>query len=536
MKMMKIKLLALAVVVLTTATNCDDGLKEINVNPIATTGQYFDPNYLLSTAQFRYSGSTDFSYETWRSQLIHFSTMTQHLATTIPYWAGDKYTLNEGYQASYFDIAYEEQVKFVVDALKLAKDRPASSNLYNILRIWKVVIFHRITDIYGDVPYFQAGQGAISGNFTPVYDTQQEIYDDMIKELREAAAALDPALDKPTGDMIYGGDIPSWRRFAYSMMLRLGTRLSKVNPTLSQQIVEEAAEGGVMQSIDDNAYIIHDVGGRPTENRIARVFAENLGERTQVKWSKTFIDQLQSTNDPRLSVLAELPPVDAALGTDPDLLTVGNNDPALQQGLPNGYNLGAPRDVTTEPDYPGAVAGADATDPLGNYSRPNHSLFMQPTTPTVVMTYAEVELMLAEAAERNYDVEGDAASHYNAGVRAAMKSLADFNAVGAIDDSEVDVYLAANPYVEANGLEMIAMQYWLATVWNEYETFANWRRTGLPNLVPVNHPNSQSPGVIPRRFQYPVSEANTNSLNYQAALGRMGGSDSWLNRVWWDAQ
>jgi hypothetical protein len=353
----------------------------------------------------------------------------------------------------------------------------------------------------------------------------------MLKELREAAAALDPTLDSPSGDLIYGGDVEKWERFAYSMMLRLGTRLSKIDPTASQDWIEEAAAGGVMESIEDNAYIIHDIGGRPTENRLALVFKENTGERTQVKWSKTFIDQLQSTNDPRLEVLAELPPPGGA-GTNPDLLTVGDNNPANQQGLPNGYDLGAPRDIATEPDYPGAVG----TDVLGNYSRPRHSLLMKPDTRTVVMTYGEVELMLAEAAQLGYTVSGSAASHYNAGVTAAMKSLEQFDPSGAIDDTDISDYLADNPFVPANALQMIGMQYWLATVWNEYETYSNWRRTGFPALVPVDHPNSASPGVIPRRFQYPVDESNTNGASVAAAVSRMGGTDSWLNRVWWDKQ
>jgi hypothetical protein len=249
-----------------------------------------------------------------------------------------------------------------------------------------------------------------------------------------------------------------------------------------------------------------------------------------VKWSKTFIDFLKDNDDPRLSAVAEVPPVS---GSDPNYAfgLPGDNTSSIQIGMPNGYNVGAPVDVATEPNYP----GAQGSDAIGKYSRPR-SVLLQLNSPSIIQTYAEVELLLAEAAKRGWNVGGAASDHYNNGVRAAMKSLGNFDASAAVADADIDDYLAANPYVDANGFDMINTQYWAATIFNEYEAFANWRRSDFPNLTPVNHPNGGTGGVIPRRMIYPVAEASVNADNYKSAVQRLGGSDTMLGRVWWDKQ
>jgi hypothetical protein len=308
-------------------------------------------------------------------------------------------------------------------------------------------------------------------------------------------------------------------------------RLVKVDANSAKTWAEKAAAGGVMSSIEDNAFVVHDpTGGRPTVNRISQVFEANGGERAQVKWSRTFIDFLVENDDPRLPVLAEVAPVNEDGVTDYTYGEEGDNDPSIQVGLPNGYNLGAPVPVASAPNYPGAVG----TDVLGNYSRPRPYL-LRLNSPTFIMNYAEVELLLAEARLRGFNVGGTAAEHYNAGVRAAMESLSQYDAKAAIDPEAIDAYLAAHPFVEADGMEMINTQFWAATILNDYETFANWRRTGFPVLTPVVHPNGGTGGVIPRKMLYPISEASNNKANFEAALSRLpGGVDNMLSRVWWD--
>ena len=216
-KIIKIGSFVLGAVLL--ISGCTKKFDERNTNPATYSQTNFDPNYLLTTAQLTYTGSTDFSYETWRSNLIYASTMMQGLSTVVGYWAGDKYLLNEGYTASYWQVAYPEQVKPVVDLVKFTEGKTQFKNIHQIGRIMKALIMERITDIYGDVPYVNAGLGYYSGEFFPKYDPQQAIYTDLLKEVEEATNALDEAADKPAGDVYYNGNIGQWKKFGNSLLL-----------------------------------------------------------------------------------------------------------------------------------------------------------------------------------------------------------------------------------------------------------------------------------------------------------------------------
>jgi hypothetical protein len=512
-----------ALTMIVVMAGCTKKFEALNTDPTKSGPETFNPNFLLTTSQLRYTGSADFSYETWRAQLIYFSTMIQHFSHLAGYWAGDKYTLNPDYCAAYFQRSYEEQVKHVVDLLELTKDKPEYANLHQIGRIMKVLIFHRITDIYGDVPYTEAGMGYYKRIFTPKYDEQSAIYPDMLKELEEAAAKLDPAKDKSSGDLIYNGDIAKWKRFAYSLMLRLGMRLVKVDVNAAKSWAEKAAAGGTLSGNADNAFVKGDAtGGRPTVNRISQVL--NLPyEIPYIRWSKTFIDFLKNNNDPRLGVLAEIPPPTPNENT---LGAAGDQTPAVQLGMPNGYDQqGGAQDISTAPGYPGTWY---------KYSRPINRFYAKMDGITMLLTYAETELLLAEAKQRGWNVPGTAQQHYDNGVTAAMTMLAQWDAGAVVTPAQASAYLTAHPFVPANALEMINTQFWVATVFNDYEAFANWRRTGYPVLTPVNYPGNVTGGSIPRRLIYPQGEASSNPDNYNAAIGRLQGGDKLTSRVWWD--
>ena len=150
------------------------------------------------------------------------------------------------------------------------------------------------------------------------------------------------------------------------------------------------------------------------------------------------------------------------------------------------------------------------------------------------MTYAEVELLKAEAAVRGWH-SGDPQTHYENGVRAAMQYLVMYDPNAAISGADIDAYLAANPYDPANAMEQINTQIWAATLLNEYEGYANYRRTGFPALTPVNYPGNVTGGTIPRRLRYREAEAVANPENYSAAVSKQG-PDEFTTRMWWDAQ
>ncbi len=494
---------------------CTKDFNEINTDPTAYSASNFDPNYLLTTAQLAYTGSFDFSYETWRGNLIYSSTIIQGLATPIGYWAGDKYLLNADYTAAYWVVAYPEQVKPVADLVKFTEGIDKYKNVHQIGRLVKAMILQRITDLYGDVPYFDAGLGYYNKTYFPKYDKQQDIYADLLKEFEDATSKLDPAGDKPSGDAFYGGDIAKWQRLGNTLLLRAAMRLSKVDPATAQAIVAKVV-GKTMQSNSDNAFLKHDLkGGRPTVNRNFQVL---LGgpENQYVKWSNTFIDLLKNTNDPRLGVVAEL----GIMGQQGDMT------PANQQGLTNGKDLSgvAGRDVSSIPGWTN----------INDYSRPSR-YFTKLDAPTFILTYAESELLLADAAQR-WGIAGSASEHYNNGVKAAMTYLSQYDAGAAISEAAAQAYLVANPYNPANGLEMINTQYWAHTntMFDFYESWSNWRRTGFPVLTPVVYPGNATNGTIPRRFPYPQSEANTNPDNYSVAHNAVPGGDNLMGRVWWD--
>ncbi|MEN7548503.1 SusD/RagB family nutrient-binding outer membrane lipoprotein [Rapidithrix thailandica] len=478
--------------------------QDLNINPVAADN--INPGFILTYTQLQTSGER---YENWRAVLIYQSTMIQHFATLPGYWAGDKYTYIGSYSASLWDRAYRNYVRDLVNLVEITKEDPALINFNAIARIWKVFAMHRLTDHYGDVPYFEAGRGFLDVNFNPRYDAQEDIYMDMLKELDEAAMALSDAEGTPEDqDLIYGGDLAKWKRFAYSMMLRLGMRMTKVNASQAEQWVTRAIAGGVMTSNDDICFIPHDTGpGGLQRNGIGEVFNYDPDSKTYTnddspRLSLTFVTYLEDHNDPRLDLYSWV---------------VSGGEP---KGMPNGL------DATTIQDYEG---GSD----LDTYSRIN-PLFVLVSSPMVFQTYAEVAFLLAEAIERGWHA-GNAAEMYEAGVWAAMKQYSIYDPSLEIADADIETYLAANPYNPAQWEQILGEQYWVATFLNEYEAYANWRRTDYPKLTPVNYPGNQTNGTIPRRLRYPGGEASLNPDNYQAAINRQG-PDLLTTRMWWDVE
>src|SRR3982751_6918312 len=115
MKNKLIKVLGLCTATIFLSTGCTKDFDKLNTDPTAYNSETFEPNFILTSAQLSYTGSFDFSYETWRGNLIYASTLMQQLSTVIGYWAGDKYLLNAGYTAAYWQVAYPEQVKPIGD-------------------------------------------------------------------------------------------------------------------------------------------------------------------------------------------------------------------------------------------------------------------------------------------------------------------------------------------------------------------------------------------------------------------------------------
>jgi hypothetical protein len=538
---MKQKLLLLSSLAgLLVTTGCKKNFESINTDPEHITSTVMNYNYLFTAAEQITSGNSDGNaYEDWRNNLIYSGCMVQHLSSTVGYWDGDKYLFNASYASAYWDNNYPNTVTNIVEVLAHTKGDTSQSNFYNIAHIWHAFMFQRMTDMYGDCPYTQAGLGYISGITAPVYDKQQVIYDSLFVELQTAALALDPSKPNTVGtaDLVYGGNVAEWQKFAYSEILRLAMRLVKVDPATAQKWITVAVQGGLMASNSDNALIAHNAQINQTCNGSA--FVLTYDDPNASRLSETFVNYLKSTQDPRLIYLGTVSTNPGGQFTTAGY-DYGDTSYALQLGQPNGYDLsGGTTDISTSNNWPSVphVTTPDSVSVYQNrYSIVNRYTYAQWAAPSFMLTYSETELLLAEAAARGW-VSQDPATLYANGVTAAMQQLTSLNSAAVVSQSQISAYLAANPYTAGSGIEQINNQIWVATFMDENEAWENWRRSGYPSLTPVNYPGNATNGTIPRRFTYPVGEASTNTTNYNAAVADLSpAADKMDSRMWWDSQ
>ncbi|MGB3775960.1 MAG: SusD/RagB family nutrient-binding outer membrane lipoprotein, partial [Leeuwenhoekiella sp.] len=244
--------LALALAFMTLA--CEDDFEEINTNSVDPTSASVDPVFLLNNAII----NTSFS----NAQLIYdLGIVQQVISPNSGVLTGANYNQdNRDVTDDHWVKYYENVIKNTGDVLgQLAlEDAPQRPNLLSMTRLVKALTFMILTDEYGDVPYFEAGKGIYEQIVLPKYDAQEVIYQDLIKEVREAVAGFNESAAMENGEVMYSGDIAKWRRFGNSLLLRLGMHLTEVDPALAQQVVSDAFAAGVMQGNDDNYVVRHD--------------------------------------------------------------------------------------------------------------------------------------------------------------------------------------------------------------------------------------------------------------------------------------
>ena len=491
---------------------CTKDFEQINVNPNSPSSVPLE--FLLGQVQLQIDGSAnDPGYKTWRGNLIYSATIAQQMASTGTFYAGDKYLFDADASGAYFNDSYGNSVKNLVNLIELAKQDPKNVNILSMARILKVFQMHIITDLYGDVPYSEAGLGYLTQTFSPTYDTQQAIYADMLKELDEAGKAFSATAAIPTAaDFEFRGDLTKWRKFANSLMLRLAMRMQKVDAAAAQLWAKKAIDGGVMTSNDDTFAIKHSSDATYSVNSNSFNFGtsssggRNILAEDAILWSKTLIDLMNARKDPRVGIIAAI--------------AGGDRTVARQKGLPNGFDL-----MTL------GAAGGDVN--LKNYSRPS-PLMIDPNEPNIFFTYAETCFLTAEAIERGW-ATGSAKDEYAKGQVAALTQLVLYDPAAAIANTAD--YVAANPYPTgtlADKMTQIHSEMFIltATTLNFYEGWANYRRTGVPVLTPTNYPGNVTGGQIMRRLRYPQGEAAINPNN-KIANDRQGG-DTFTARIWWD--
>jgi len=497
-------------------TACDKNFAKINTNPYATTD--IDPALLFAGAQRTHIG-------TWQGE----HTIVQHFLSPYNTGATKGFNFNEDVDANSTPKwgEYTSSIKNMYQALVLLGPDTDRKNLRSMIRIWMAQVFMGLVDNYGDVPYSEAGRAVTDAIFFPKYDDDAAIYEDLYKELKEAVADLNPSGDFVSADLFYGTNaqpstrtasaadqVAKWKKLGNSLLLRLGMRYSKVNPTKAASIVAEAFNGGVMTSNADNAHVKLD--GQ------SFIHGDNAALRNFSHFNyaaELFVDQLKNTGDPRAKFLV-------AAFTDPGSLT---NEVNPDTTLANQF--GAPAGITSDEIAAGAPYRGTRGTGL-NYSQINVHTIASTAVPVFWVTYSQTALLLAEAAWRGWIPGGDAAAqdYYEKAIAADMEIYSLYPNTYPITNSEIAAYLA-HPNVawnSADALRLINTQYWVVNIKNGTEAFANYRRSGYPVLQP--NPYITQPI---RRLSYPDVEGLNNNANYVAASAAIGG-DLLPSRVFWD--
>jgi hypothetical protein len=496
-------------------SSCDKGYKDLNTNPDAVSQP--TPQYVFTLAEYYGAGSGG-HYGSSSSDLL-LGTMQYTTSYNDVAGFGSKYILSQiQATAGAFNAAYPDEINQLNIVIKTAKKDPTKVNWVNIARIWRAYCFMRLTDLYGDIPYTQAGLGYDSAVYKPVYDPQSTIYPSLLAELESAAGGLDAGKSSfGSADLIYGGNPVQWKKFAYSLMLRMGMRLTKVDAGAAQTWVTKAIAGGVILADADIAKMSY-IGTGQDINKNPQILnlwnsdyiAQNGQTNTEGgKYADTWINYLKSTNDPRLPIISVV-----WVNKKPDTTS------SIQKGMGQ--------------DEPNKLPGNFVT-----YSEPNPATVLGLGNSKLLFTAAESYFLLTEAALRGWYSGATASSLYTQGIQAAMRQWQIVaGSAGTITAGAINAYVANNPLVAGTfdqQMNQLYTQFWVSIFPNADEVYNNWRRTGYPALVPNNYPTNATGGQIFRRFQYPISEQNLNTTNYNAAVSHQG-ADNLMTRIWWDKQ
>lgn len=501
---------AVAIVLLVVLSSCDAGFDDLNTDETSLTS--VDPVLQLNSAIVNSAPDADrvrCESSIVKQQMRIFTGVGACGNFNVDGRQTSSSNWNNGYQ----------QIRDLEDALTVTADEPGRSNLNNMIRILRAYTFMIITDSYGDVPYSEAGK-ALEGTVNPSYDPQESIYtgdNGILEELAGASAALDPSQSAPD-DVLYEGDVTRWQRLGYSLLLRAAMRLSKVEPGLAEEYVGIAVSGGLMQSNDDNAIIYH------TGDYTNPVGSTMNGGNSHFQYLvEDFVDYLKENDDPRLASIAVRYP--GAEGSGDQNEENADRSPENQIGIPMGYDNS---DI-------GPVAEEAGLSSFFAYSQLDRTRMGSQQAPSFLVTYAQTQLLLAEAAFRDW-TQGDPATLYANGIEAHMQQLEEYGADTAVPQNEIDAFVQANPLEQGQELEQINTQYWVASYLIGDEAWANFRRSGFPDLAPNPRQDDLGPEEdFMRRFGYPDSEYSVNESNVEEANGRQG-PDQIDTRIWWDVR
>jgi hypothetical protein len=386
-----------------------------------------------------------------------------------------------------------------------------------LAKLYRVAAMHRVTDAYGPIPYSKVGKNTEGNSLSAPYDSQEEVYKQMLVELDEVIAVLVEnryidAASYAKFDNVYSGSMEKWAKYANSLKLRIAMRMAYVDPNLARQTAEQAVSNtlGVMESNADNAFL------KVTKN----------------PWDL----QINNWNDSRV-------------GADIVSYMNGYKDPRREKYFTKSGFAGI--------DYIGMRGGllAASKAPLLPFSK----MIVDVTSPLLLMNAAEVAFLKAEGALRGWNMGGQSAEAlYNRGIELSFEQLGASGVAAYIaNDSDIpagyvfplgntnyDFSSRSTITIKWNGgdsfernLERIITQKWIAIFPLGHEAWAEFRRTGYPKLAPVVE--NKSGGTIPigsfiKRLAFSDTEYAENRENVYEALGLLNGPDNQGTKLWWD--
>jgi hypothetical protein len=518
------KLPALLVGACFMLASCTKKFDEINTdrNSIATVGSSELP-FLFAKAEGTAIPNI-WSYQV--AQNLFADQYAQYFASTATYFPSDRYVIRMDWVGAAFNPIYTDMMPQLQTILATADPASPEAALANV--VW-VLGFHRVTDYWGPIPYFSAGQ---PGTSVP-YDPQDKIYDDFFKRLTAAAAVLKAnATAKPYGafDIIYGGSVDKWLKFTNTLRLRLAMRISDVDPERAKTEAEAAVADGVMTtSPDDDALLQRSLKG--DDNNGLSI----MSDWNEFRMSASMESVLKGYTDPRMPIFF-LPA--AKTGT--------------YEGLRNGLTS---TEQTEDVNLPEANSHVGARWASPSYGGDASYL----TTPQNVMATAEAYFLRAEGALKGWNMGGTAKELYEAGITNSFKQwgIADAATIQNYINSD-KMPIAPNDFLNSPPLTnlpvkfssdpevqkaQIALQKWLAIFPDGAEAWADYRRnsswhTDILHLYPVAH-SDNSDITNPkaqwiRRIPFLESERLNNGAEVTKAEALLNGPDKISTPLWWD--
>ncbi|HRH59333.1 MAG TPA: SusD/RagB family nutrient-binding outer membrane lipoprotein [Chitinophagaceae bacterium] len=499
---------------------CTKKFGEINTdrNSIATVGSSELP-FLFAKAENTAIPNI------WRYQVaqnLFADQYAQYFACAATYFPSDRLVMRFDWVSAAFDPIYTDMVPQLQSILTSSDPSSAENALANI--VW-VLGFHRVTDYWGPIPYSQAG---IPGN-SVAYDAQDQIYDDFFKRLTAAVDVLKShSGETPFGsyDLIYGGDVNKWIKFANTLRLRLAIRISKVDPSRAKTEAEAAVASGVLTtSPGEDALVQRSLNGSDYNG------LSIMSEWNEFRMSAAMESALKGYSDPRMPVYF--------CPTEKD---------GTFQGLRNGLTSTQLVDPVNKSDANSHVGPrwASQTYPTGTAG--------YLTTPQNVMCAAEAYFLRAEGALLGWSMNGTAKDLYESGIRNSMYQW------GITDDAAITSYInssstpvAPQDYLNSPPVStvpvkfagdlatqriQIALQKWLALFPDGCEAWADYRRGRYFILYPVaNSDNADIPDPTTqwiRRIPFLPQETDRNADGVSGAAQLLGGPDKVTTPLWWD--